>query len=228
MKKIKTMSYKTVSLIFAILSTGSTITATPSLIGGAIQYNKESTLVEVKVIYSGTEVITSSHNTANPKITFEIPKATNQWSFDVLITAAKIDYQLKQSAQDNSIQNTIDYLKIDPKASYKYYSLDFVDGIWNITEKSLPETGRLPDRTIIIECYPEWIQAFKGGSAVELPTLYLNNTIADLGATKEDFQEALIKLELTAFDSKIIHPPIRRKTQTIADKKRILIMDLLA
>ena len=89
----------------------------------------------------------------------------------------------------------------------------------------MPETGQIPDRAIIIECYPEWINSFKGGSAVELPTLYINNAATERGESEETFADALIKLELTALDSKIIHAPIKRQIQTVADKKRILIMD---
>jgi len=228
MKKIKTTSYKALSLIFAILSTASSALAAPSVLGGTLQFSKNSTLVDINIDFCGAQIATTSHDTAIPKITFEIPKSKDQWHFDVLITSTKIDFQLKQFPDQEVIQNTVDYLKIDPQASYKYYSIDFVDSAWEIEEKKLPETGRIPDRTIIIECYPEWIQDFKGGSEVEFPTLYLNNAIADLGATEEDFKEALVKLELAALDSKIIHSPVRRKTQTIPDKKRVLIMDLMA
>jgi len=227
MKTIKTTSYKLLFLIFAILSTAQTVLGAPSSIGCTIQYTKNSTLVPLNVICGGTQPVVSTHETAMPKITFEIPKGSDQWHFDLLITAAKIDYQLKTLPEQEDFQNTVDYLKIAPKASYKYYTLDFIEDAWQITEQELPETGRIPDRAIIIECYPEWIQEIKGGSAVELPTLYLNNAIAILGETEEDFKESLIKLELTALDSKTIHSPMRRKTQTISDKKRILIMDLI-
>lgn len=227
MKKIKTTSYKLLSLICAILSTAQTILSAPSSIGCTIQYTKNSTLVPLNVICGGTQPVVSTHETTMPKITFEIPKGSDQWHFDLLITAAKIDYQLKTLPAQEDLQNTVDYLKIDPKTPYKYYTLDFIEDVWQITQQELPETGRIPDRTIIIECYPEWIQEIKGGSAVELPTLYLNNAIATLGETEEDFKESLIKLELTALDSKTIHSPMRRKTQTISDKKRILIMDLI-
>lgn len=227
MKKIKTTSYKALSLIFAILSTGSIIFAAPSSIGCTIQYSKSSILAPLNVISSGTQLIVSTHENAM-KMTFEIPKGSEQWHFDLLITAAKIDYQLKEFPQQEDFQNTIDYLKIDPQESYKYYSLDYVDNTWEITEKKLPESGKIHDRTIIIECYPEWIQDIKDGSNVELPTIYLNNAITQLGSSEEDFKEALVKLELIALDSKNLHAQVRRKTQTISDKKRVLIMDLMA
>ena len=225
MKKIKNTSYKALSLIFIILSTGSPSFAAPSLIGCTIQFSKSSTLVPIAVNCGGTQITTSIHETSMPKITFEIPKASGQTHFELLITSAKIDCQLKQLPEQSSIQNTIDYLKIDPQSSYKYYSLDLVEDTWDIKETTLPATGQIPDRAIIIECYPEWINNFKGGSRVELPTLYINNAATERGESEETFAEALIKLELTALDSKIIHAPIRRQIQTVADKKRILIMN---
>lgn len=227
MKKIKTTSYIVLSLILTILSTGPMLLAAPSSIGCTIQYTKNSTLVPLTVMCGGTQPVTSIHETVTPKITFEIPKGSDQWHFDLLITAAKIDYQLKDFPAQEDFQNTVDYLKMDAQAAYKYYALDFIDGTWEITQQELAKTGRIPDRALIIECYPEWIQEIKGGSAVELPTIYLNNVITDLGETEEDFKESLIKLELAALDSKTIHSPMRRKTQTISDKKRILIMDLI-
>lgn len=227
MKKIKTTSYKLLSLILVVLSTPHIALSAPSSIGCTIQYTKNSTLVPLNVICGGTQPVVSTHETAMPKITFELPKGSDQWHFDLLITAAKIDYQLKSMPEQEDFQNTVDYLKIDPTTAYKYYTLDFIEDAWQVTQRELPETGRIPDRTIIIECYPEWIQEIKGGSIVELPTIYLNNAIIDLGETEEDFKESLIKLELTALDSKTIHSPMRRKTQTVSDKKRILIMDLI-
>ena len=174
----------------------------------------------------GTQITTTMHETTLPKITFEIPKATDQTHFEVLVTSAKIEVQLKKYPDGTEIINTFDYLKIDPQSDYKYYVLDLVDEAWEIKEQTLTAAGQIPDRAIIIECYPEWISDFKGGSAVELPTLYVNNA-TERTISAENFEEALIKLELTALDSKIIHAPIRRQIQTVADKKRVLIMDLI-
>jgi hypothetical protein len=225
MNKIKITSY-IASLIFFILSTESNPFAAPSLIGCTIQFSRDSTSVSIKVKYGGTEITTTVHETILPKITFEIPKATDQTHFEVVVTLAKIGVQLKKYPDGTEIINTFDYLKIDPQSSYKYYVLDLIDDAWEIKEETLPATGQMPDRAIIIECYPEWINSFKGGSAVELPTLYVNNAI-ERDTSKENFEEALIKLELAALDSKIFHAPIRRQIQTVADKKRILVMDLI-
>lgn len=227
MKTIKTTSYKTLSLIFTAFSLSLNSFAAPSLIGCTIQFSKSSTLVPININSGGTQITTTMHETVTPKITFEIPKANDQTHFEVLITSAKINVKLKQFPNKMEIINTIDYLWINPQSSYKYYVLDLIEDVWQIKEETLPETGQIPDKAIIIECYPEWIHSFKGGSAVELPTLYINNAM-ELAESEENFEEALIKLELTALDSKIIHAPIKRQIQTVADKKRILIMDTLA
>ena len=224
MKKIKTPSYKALSLIFTILSTGSYSLTAPLLIGGAIQYSKDSTAVDLSINYSGTQVTGTLHKTSLPKITFEIPKAATQSHFEVLVTTSKIDYQLKKLPSQADIQNTVDYIKIDPQSSYKYYELDLINDAWEIKENRLPSNGQIPDRAIIIECYPEWISDFKGGSATELPTLYLNNARIE---KDEKFEEELIMLELGSLDSKVIHAPIKRQMQTASDKKRIIIMDLI-
>ena len=228
MKKIKMTSYTALSLIFSILSTGSYTLAAPSLLGFTIQFSKNSTLVPMHINQAGNQITITKHETAQPKITFEVPKDTEVSHVDVIITPATIEFELKKFPNEKEIYNTIDYLKIDPQSAYKYYSLDFIDGAWDIKEETLAETGRLPDRALIIECYPDWITDFKGGSSLELPTLYVTNALNDLGSTEEDFQESLVKLELAALDSKIVHAPIRRKTQAISDKKRVLIMDLIA
>jgi hypothetical protein len=199
MKKIKITPYKALSLIFIILSTGSHSLAAPSLIGCTVQFSKDSTAIELSVNYGGSQITTTLHKTTTPKITFEIPKSITQTH----------------------------YIKIDPQSSYKYYILDLINDAWEIKEDTLPETGQIPDRAIIIECYPEWISDFKGGSAVELPTLYLNNAANDKKESNEKLEEDLIKLELTALDSKLFYAPIRRQIQTASDKKRVLIMDLI-
>lgn len=227
MKKVKTTSYKALSLIFTILSTASYSAAAPLLMGGSIQYSKKSTAIDLDVNYSGAQITTTFHKTAIPKVTFEVPKAATQSHFEFLITPSKIEYQLKQLPSQADIQNTIDYIKIDPQSPYKYYEIDLIDDIWEIKEAKLPANGQIPDRAIIIACYPEWIVDFKGGSAVEFPTLYLNNTPSEFDSADEQLAEALIKLELTALDSKIIHAPIKRQVQAASDKKRILIMDMI-
>ena len=220
------MSYMVLSLILSILSTKSYSLATPSLIGSTIQFSRNSTLIPIHINCGGTQITTTAHETTLPKITFEIPKANDQTHFELLVTSAKIEFQLKQYPDGTEIVNTFDYLKIDPQSCYKYYVLDLVDEAWDIKEEALSATGQIPDRAIIIECYPEWISDFKGGSAVELPTLYVNNA-TERDTSEKNFEEALVKLELTALDSKIIHAPIRRQIQTVADKKRVLIMDLI-
>jgi len=226
MKKITIAPYKILSLIFTVFSIINSSFAAPSLIGGTIQFSKDSTAVELNINYSGSQINTTFHATSSPKITFEIPKSNNQTHFELLITSAKIDYQLKERPDQMDIQNTIDYIKIDPKSSYKYYMLDLIDDVWQIKETILPETGKISDKAIYILCYPEWISDFKGGSSVEFPTLYLNNSLIKEKDSDEKFEDDLKKLELVAFDAHIFHTPTIRQVQ--AHEKRILLMESMA
>ncbi len=218
-------SYIIVSFIFTILSIGTYIVAAPSLVIGTIQFSKDSILVPLNINCGGAQIPTSLHSMIGSKVTFEIPKAADLYHFDVLITQAAVKFEPKKYPDGTAVINTVDYLKIDPQDDYLLYELDFIDNQWVIKEKRVPESGKISDKTIIIECYPEWVQDFKGGSVVELPTLFLDNALVDVNQTEEELLDAVIKLELNAFDSKIMNAPMNRRTLTLADQKRIIIID---
>ena len=224
MNKIKMTSYLLVLLIFGIFSIGTQAVTAPSLIIGTIQFSKDSTVVPININCGGAQIPTSLHTTINSKITFEIPKSSDQYHFDVLVTQEKIEFEPKRYPNGDPVPNTVDYLTINPNSSYLFYEFEFINNGWIITKKGVPGNGRIPDKTIIIECYSEWVDHFEGGSIVELPTLFLNNNITGLSQTENDFKEALIKLELTALDSKIINAPTKQQIVTLADKKLTLII----
>ncbi len=230
MKNKKISSYKALSLIFTILSTGAIHLDAQSLLMGTIQFSKNSTVLPIHIHCGGTQVTTAIHEAISPKITFEITKANDQTRFYVLITPLNVSGKLKDNPNKDIFQNTVEYLTINPEAPYTFYVLDLVKKEedapyqWEIKTEELPATGQIPDRTIIVECYPDWIKDFKGGSAVELPTLFVENAL-ELAQSEEKFTEDLIKLQLTALESNTIHAPTRRKIKTTG--QRILIMDLI-
>ena len=230
MKNIKISSYKALSLIFTILSTGAMNLSAQSLLMGTIQFSKNSTALPIHIQYGGTQITTAMHESSSPKITFEIIKGNDQTRFYLLITPINVSGKLKETPDENVFQNTIEYLKVDPDTQYVFYVLDLIKDDattyhWDIKTEKLPETGQIPDKTVIIECYPEWIKDFKGGSGVELPTLFVDNAMVEQNRSEEKFEEDLIKLQLTALESNTIHAPTRRKTKTTG--QRVLIMDLI-
>src|SRR5437879_1591884 len=109
MKKIKILSYKALSLIFIILSTGSSIHA-QSLLMGTIQFTKNSVLVPINVNCGGIHITTNTHETGGiAKTTFEIPRGNEQNRFYCLITSTNVGGKLKTASEGIAYQNTLEY-----------------------------------------------------------------------------------------------------------------------
>ena len=237
MKKIKLVLYKIVSLIFIILSTGHDFYA-QSLLGGLFQFAKNTNLdlININVCHCGKTVTTQKHTTGIPKITYEIPRYNDQTKFYLLITPIAPQYELKQFPQQEEGQNTIDYLKIDTQNPYLFYTLELVQDEtnalnqqptyhWEIVETVLPENGQIPDTTIIIIYFPDFIKAIRGGNYLELPTIYIDNSAIDIFGSEESFEDEIIRLQLTSLDLKALHVPTKQKIQ--ADSCRVMIMDTI-
>lgn len=242
MKTIKILFYKALSLILLIFSIGSTSLYSQSLLMGTIQFTKSASLDPIRIYYGGKIISTNAYETGIPKITYEITKNNEQNIFYLLITQTPLKHQLKNclNDDDDSTQNTIEYLKVHPETPYKLYELALtLDTLsetteqqispesyhWNIKEVSLSKTGQLPDATIIINYFATFVKMIKGGNAIELPTIFVDNSLIDQFGTQENFEDALIKLQLTSLDTDMLHAPIRRKMKN--DKHRILIMDTI-
>jgi hypothetical protein len=239
MKTIKISSYKALSLIFVILSTTAPLFSAQAPLMVTMRYTTKSTVVQPNVNYSGTRIITNMHETGGvTKITFEIPRASDQNHFYCLATSANIGGILKNSPEGVVQQNTLECLAIDPTKPYKFYDITLIkdpcpDGAadplcpinpsyhFDIKEETLPETGQLPDRTIIIACEPTWIVSIKGGTQPEL-TILLDNSMTEKFESDEKFEEAVIKLQLAALDSNALHASTRRKIKTDGRCTRII------
>ena len=242
MKKIKISSYKALSLFFTLFSTGVTLLPAQAPLMVTLQYTKNSTIVPINVNCGGIHITTSTHETGGiTKTTFEILKGSDQTRFYCLVTSTNIGGKLKTASDNIAHQNTLEYLAINPTAPYKFYVIDLVKDTVaeaaidskttqkqtyhvDIQEQTLPETGQIPDRTIIITCEPAWIIAIKGGTQAEF-TIVLDNSSMDLCQSEETFEESLIKLQLAALDSNTLHTPMRRKIKT--DGRCTRIMDSL-
>lgn len=232
MKKTKKLSYNALSLIFVILSTGHQLSG-QSLLGGALQFAKNSTLDSVHVYHCGKTITTQNHQTILPKITYEIPKGNEQTTFYLLICPTAPKYSLKQLPDQDMQQNTIDHLKIDPNTPYLLYHLELIYDEtsqtyhWQIIEETLPDNGQIPDMAIIITYFPSFIKDIKGGNQLELPTLFIDNSAIGLFGSQESFDDALLRLQLSSLDLNALHAPTKRKIKNM-DNRRLLIMDTIA
>ena len=119
MKTIKISSYKALSLIFAILSTAVTLLPAQAPLMVTLRYTTKSTVIQPNVNYSGMRIITNMHETAGvTKVTFEIPRASDQNRFYCLATSAHIGGILKNSPEGITQLNTLECLAIDPTKPY--------------------------------------------------------------------------------------------------------------
>src|SRR5262249_19505054 len=152
-KNIKISSYKALSLIFTILSTGAINLTAQSLLMGTIEFSKTSTVLPIHIHCGGAQVTTALHEAFLSKITFEITKESDQTRFYLLVCPLNVSGKLQKAPDETVLQNTFEYLKINPEAPYTFYVLDLTkDGEtyhWNVTTEQLPETGQIPDKTII-------------------------------------------------------------------------------
>ncbi len=239
MKTLKISFYKPLSLIFLILSTGLSLCSTPAPLMVTLRYTKESTIIQPNVNYSGMRITTNMHETGGiTKITFEIPRATEQNQFHCLLTPVNIGGIVKIATEGIQHQNTLECLAINPAAPYKLYTINLIKNPYthndadqlyqtnptylvDIKEEILPETGQLPDRTIIISCDPTWICAITGGTQPEF-TIVLDNTTTENYQSEEKFEEAIITLQLAALDSNALHASTRRKIKTDGRCTRII------
>lgn len=233
MKKIENLFHKVVSFIFIIFSTGAI--EGHSLVAGLLQFAKGSTLDDISVYHCGKTIATQKHTNGLPKITYEIPKSNEETVFYMLICPTAPNYSLKKPLHSEEQQNTIEYLKIDPKTPYLLYCFTLEHNSsaenqqsayrWQITEETLPETGQIPDSAIIVIYFPSFIKSVKGGNHLEFPTVLIDNSTKDMFGSDEEFEDASIKLQLSSLDLNALHAPTRRKIR--ADDRRLLIMDTL-
>ena len=245
MKKLRINHPKfVVSLIFLILATAPAGLFARSLLMGTVQFpHIIDQLLPRRVYYAG-KIVRSDIDAR--RMLFEIPRGTRQNRFYILITE-EISYQLKDLLEPDGKQNTIDYLKVIPDQTYKFYVLDLIQDIppfnqstsiatlknknlvsttptyhWEIREELLPETGEIPDAAIIICYFPEFVAGLKGGSNLELPTIVLRSDMLERAGSQDKLYEESIKLQLSSINSDTIHAPT--KCETRSDKQRMLIV----
>ncbi len=210
-----------------------------SLLCGNIQYAKNSTAEDVGVYYCGKRISTHKNTIGVHKITYDVPKGSDQNIFYLLIYPKAPDHTLKDALEQDSIQNTVGFLKINPEIPYLFYKLTLTsheqDSVvtykWEIAQEPLSESGQIPETTIIIIHLPSRIKAVSGGNQLELPTIFVDTVQEQKNDDMDivpltDLDEELIKLQLSVLDLNALHAPVSKKIKV--DKHRLLIMDTIA
>lgn len=237
--------YRLVSLIFILLSTAfyqlegrSRLKATLDF--GPANLTTVQSIHSPRIYHCGKIIPTYPHG--GTKITFDIAKNNTQNRFFLLIVE-EFSKKWKTALEEDDYQNTVDHLRVKKDAPYKFFILDLVQDEqdtqdqsiealvkaeqktyhWEIHQETLPEDGSIPDSAIIIYYLPEMFKEIKGGSLLDLPTIYFNNECFAQNDTNT-MQDALLKLQLAAIDTDTIHAPTKRKIES--KNNRLLIMDI--
>ncbi|HEB41644.1 MAG TPA: hypothetical protein ENI08_01320 [Candidatus Dependentiae bacterium] len=200
-------------------------------------------------IYYGGKIIKTDVHVIIPKITFEIGKGNRQNRFYFLVTPT-ISYDFKKTPDNDWEHNTIAHLKVPEGKDYKFYVMDLIEDTssildrdsieilrqqelqniqsayhWEVHEEHLPENGKIPDATIIVCFFPEFIENIKGGSHIELPTIVIKSDIINAIGSEKKLHEESIKLQLASLNSDTIHA--KTKQEVKSDQRRTLIMNLI-
>ncbi|HZW61357.1 MAG TPA: hypothetical protein VFF04_03960, partial [Candidatus Babeliales bacterium] len=181
----------------------------PMLFSGAIQFPETvKNIPDVRVYCSGNKIKCETDKESK-RILFSICEDRSLTEFTLLI-ADSIFFELQE--------NTVKYLKLNPKHPYKFYVLilkEIVPEIfdtannrneqttykWIIKEAALPfYNGRIPDNTIIICFDPNFIETVRGGNAVEFPTVFVKNNILNIIGSESKLHEKSAELLLSSLD----------------------------
>lgn len=183
----------------------------PSMYMGNIQF--PSTLSKtpaVRVYFAGNKIACSS-NDEHKKVSFNVSPIQHHVPLYLLI----ID-----QVQWQADENTIKYLKTDPRKPYRFYRLqwDSAAGTWRLKEKLLAGNGQIPDNTIIVIIAPDWVSTIEGGNTITLPTIHLHQNLVDLIGSEAALQNTTQALILSAIDSDSIH---KRREQIVKRQCKI-------
>lgn len=216
------MLYRTslvVSLIFSVCSMHAMVAP---LFMGKIKFPYSVAVgMPVPIFYDGRSIKGEVHESQH-QITFDVPWSRGQQSVYLLVTEKNPEKVFKPLLDAKSLHNTIDYLKISRGQSYKLYKLILVMGAqgvtWHAQAAELPDSGQIPDQTIIILYFPELVDAVEGGNSLELPSVILRDDMLSLVASEQDLAEQLVKVQLSAIDISTIHTPIKQVVQQNATR----------
>lgn len=188
--------------------------------------------------------LTGQKDPEHHRVLFNVPAERSMIELYVLIC---------EESSFESEDNTIKYLKIDPKKPYKLWHMTLMHKdraisrepkkhtavgkiqfqtepdedspyYWIIQEEVVPEkTGRLPDNTLIILYNPAFIDHLEGGSAIELPRLVLTSELLALVGSEKDLHELSARYLLSALDLDPFHEAVRSEIKQDTRTNRITI-----
>lgn len=203
-------------------------------IGGTIQFPASlNTLPKFPLYCSGKKLSTELDQSKNI-IHYTAPKGSYQYDFHIIITSS-IEFELVNTKDDS---NTVDYLKIPKNQKYKCFYTYLTPAAsnkksadtekdapfeWLIEEKSLDESGRIPDNAIILICNPDFVESIQGGNYRDLPLIKMRTDLIQFAGSETKIHDQLNTILLGSIDIDTIHATTRQEQCIKVSHNKILI-----
>lgn len=213
-KKAKIITLITIAIINLNSNLGGS--NQPSMYMGNIQFPSTlSRTPAVRLYFAGNKIVCTT-NDEHKKASFNVAPIQPHRPLYLLIV---------EQVQWEADENTIKYLKADPRKPYRFYRLcwDSSTNTWRLKEKLLAGNSQIPDNTIIALIAPDWVATIEGGNTITLPTIHLHQNLVDLIGSEAALQNSTQALILGAIDSDSIH---KKREQIV--KRQCKIKTVLA
>lgn len=238
MKKIYVVLY---SITVLLVQHSAVVSKTTHSYIGSVQFPSSVTYVDPVRVFCKGQVLPIHTHDSGKKISFTLQAPQDTSVFYLLITSAQVrPVKVRKMAAD-VIQNTIAYLKINPKNPYKFYKMTVVADVqtvedlsgkkkkknlhtWRVEERKLPQTGRIPDEAIIIPLNAQWVKKVAGGSSVGLPRIIIKDDIVPTKESEKMLHEEMTRALLASLDVGTLHVPVRQETRGDIALKTIVAM----
>ncbi len=195
-----------------------------------VEFPKTIKKVPELCIYHGGERFIGEIDTTGRRACFSLPIDRSCTHFTLLIT---------QELQFESEDNTVQFLKIDAKQAYKFFTMQlrkgsrkrYVSSIdtkqqaepdqWIIRPSKVSPDGRIPDETIIVLLNADYVERVEGDQGFELPTIYIKENVAEIAGSEQLMHDKSVEMILSSLDYKPIHA--NTKVATRQEGERIII-----
>jgi hypothetical protein len=179
-----------------------------------VEFPKTLKKVPEICIYHGGERFIGEVDTTGRRACFNLPIEKSCTHFNLLVI---------EELQFESEKNTIQYLKIDTKQPYKYYTMELVRASrkryvpsdrknqesepdrWIIRSGKVSPDGRIPDETIIVLLNANYVERVEGSNGFELPTIFIKENIVEIAGSEQRLHDKSVEMILSSLDYNPIH-----------------------
>lgn len=204
----------------SLLLTTSHIVANPPIksLVGTIQYPNIKSLPQMSAIsYEGQQITITECDDANNKYYYKVRlNRKDQTEFYLLCAGGNGNIvPVFKNNDELAINNTIDHLRLKKDAKYRIFRATINNNFdsktkkttvtWTIKEMALPQTGQIPDSTLIFPIPANYVKELAGGDAMQLPTIIIKNNVHLLAGGEDKMHELALRQAATFPDISWLH-----------------------